>query len=83
MNTRQFFSNINAIKGGYAPSKVQDAFDNLLMISGSIFITAIVLLGIIFPLQLGAIILVFLSLYLSFRVINSTVTISKYLIKGE
>jgi len=83
MNTRQFFSNIKAVLGSYAPSRVQDAFDNLVMISGAIFIAAIVLLGLIFPLQAGVTILVCLSLYLSFRVVSSMVTISKYLIKGE
>jgi len=83
MNTRQFFSNINAIKGGYAPSKVQDAFSNLLLISEVALIGALVYLVLVFPWAIGGIILAGMSLFLVYKVIKCILTISKYVIKGE
>jgi len=83
MNTRQFFNNINSIKGGYAPSKVQDAFSNLLLISGVALIGALVYLVLVFPWTIGGVILAGMSLFLVYKVIKCILTISKYVIKGE
>jgi len=83
MNTRQFFSNIKAIHEGYAPSKVQDAFSNLLLTSGVALIGALVYLTLVFPGAIGGIILAGMSLFLVYKVIKCILTISKYVIKGE
>jgi len=83
MNTRQFFNNINAIKGGYAPSKVQDAFSNLLLISGVALLGVLVYLVLVFPGAIGGVILAGMSLFLVYKVIKCILTISKYVIKGE
>lgn len=83
INTNQFFSNIKALTGSYAPIKVQDAFSNLIMISGIVFILCLLLLAYLFPMSAGIIIVIGVSISFTVKVLQHIFTIGNYLLKGN
>jgi len=83
MVSKQIFSRFSAIKGEYAPYKVQDAYTNLLVVTVIITVT---LLGIgIYLFPMGGFIGVVLgfSAMIILRITQAAYTVIKYLIKGE
>ena len=83
MTSQQFFSRLSAIRGDYAPYKVQDAYTNLLVVS-LVLIVALMLYGVyLFPM--AACIGIFLggSAMIILRIYQNAYTVIEYLLKGD
>ena len=83
ISKQQIFSRFSAIRGDYAPNKVQDAYTSLLAVT---LIITVVLLGIgiyLFPMQSCIGVFLWCLTMIILRVYQAAYTVIKYLIKGE
>ena len=87
MTSKQFFVRLSAIRGDYAPYKVQEAYISLLVISlviSLVMLVALLLYGTyLFPM--GGIIGVVLgfSAMIILKIAQAAYTVIKYLLKGD
>ena len=83
MTSKQFFIRLSAIRGDFAPYKVQEAYVILLIIS-LVLLVALMAYGVyLFPM--GGIIGVVLgfSAMIVLKIAQAAYTVVKYLIKGD
>jgi hypothetical protein len=83
MISKQILSRFSAIRGDYAPNKVQDAYTSLLVVT--LGLTLGLLLYGVYLFPMGGIIGVVLgfSAMIILRITQAAYTVIKYLIKGE
>ena len=83
MTSKQSFIRLSAIMGRYAPYKVQDAFDGLLVTS-LVLLVALMLYGVYLMPAAGIIgaILGF-SVIIILKITRAVCTVVKYLVKGD
>lgn len=83
MTSQQFFSRLSAIRGDYAPYKVQEAYISLLVI-GLVVLVALLLYGVyLFPMAACIGIFLGFSAMIILRIYQAAYTVINYLIKGD
>ena len=83
MTSKQFFSRLSAIRGEYAPYKVQEAYTSILVFS-LVLIVALMLYGVyLFPMSAMIGLVLGGSSVIILRIYQAASTVIKYLIKGD